>query len=175
MRRIVMSVLGCVMPGLAGIGCANQDGNNSQAIGSGKTSEAEMAKQAIQAVLKEKDRIGEVMGPKMRQATGHSHFAQVLGVYFSQVGALDLSKCPTDFRIVYIQWLQAGRKYHETAQQMPDGFGDALSMWAMSCLVRGELDGGASRVLNDRDGAFEQSEAAWRDLEKISVKYNAVP
>jgi hypothetical protein len=174
MRRIVMSVLGCVMLGLAGIGCANQDGNNSPPVGSSQQSEAEMTKQAIQVVLNEHSRISETMKVKQGPDFVPSQAAQVLGAGVSQLEAIDLSRCPTDFRIAYGDYLLASRKIVQSAKQMLDGAVGFVFLGAANCLTRGELDGGYSRIQKELDCAIDQVHTAWNEVQRISTKYNAI-
>jgi hypothetical protein len=166
MRRIVISVMGCGMFSLAGVGCSHQDVNEFQAFVTNKPSEAEQAKQAIRAVLDETCRLDTAFRAKLD--ADPSQFRKGISAHLSQLDAIDLSKCPMDFSVAYMQHLRAEQKRCELILQMPSGsVGEALAG-----VLRGELDGGASRFKRDVDSALEKSEAARFELFKVAAKYN---
>jgi hypothetical protein len=166
MRRIVMSVLACAMLSLAGVGCSHQDVNEFQAFVSNKPSEAELAKQAIRAVMEETCRLDNAFRAKLD--ADPSQFRKGISAHLSQLDAIDLSKCPMDFSVAYMQYVRAEQKRSEVILQMPSGsVGEALAG-----VLRGELDGGASRSKRDVDSATDRSEAAQFELFKVAAKYN---
>jgi hypothetical protein len=135
--------------------------------------EAEMIKKAILAILKEDDRIGKAMQGKIGEDATPSQVAQAINSSCSQAEALDLSKCPAEFRVAYKQHLRAWRDAQAAVQQLPDGFLEGVFMGAMNSLLRDESDGGQKRLEGDLKRAIERVRTSWEEVEKSGAKYGA--
>ena len=58
-------------------------------------------------------------------------------------------------------------------QQLPDGFLEGVFMGAVNRLLRGETDGGTSRLEGGLKRALERVRDTWIEVEKIGAKYGA--
>ena len=157
---IVHLTLGAAL--LTGVGCSLK-------------SEEEKTKQAILFILREDKRIHEAtIEQQLRRSDATpSQLAQAIANYCAQAEALNLSSCPADFRVAYRHHIHAWRKVQAAVQELLDGFLEGVFIGFFNSLLRGELDGGVSRLLSNVENAEKQVEATWMEVEKIAAKYGA--
>lgn len=134
---------------------------------------AERTKEAILSILKEDRRIGDATLRRLGGDSTPSKVAQAVGDYCAQAEALDMSACPADFRVAYRHYIAACRELQKAIQELPDGFLEAVLMGIINSVLRGERDGGLSRLSDKIEGAVKQVEATWMEVENIGAKYGA--
>jgi hypothetical protein len=86
---------------------------------------------------------------------------------------MDMSDCPADFRVAYRQHIRAWQGVQAEVQQLPEGFLDGIFMGALNAILRGEVDGGTSRLENNLKQATQELNRTWEEVERVGAKYGA--
>jgi hypothetical protein len=102
-----------------------------------------------------------------------SQIAWSIGVYCDGLERIEMSDCPADFRVAYRQHMRAWRDTQAAVKQLPDDFLEGLFMGFLNRALRGEQDGGTSRLEGDLKKAVERVRTTWEEVEKIGAKYGA--
>lgn len=99
--------------------------------------------------------------------------AWAIGRYCDALGQLDMSDCPADFRVAYRHHLGAWREAQAVIAQLPDGFFAGLFTGFKNALLRGEVDGGTSRLEGSVKRAAERVRDTRIEVEKVGARYGA--
>ena len=129
-------------------------------------------KAAILRVLQADKELGAKRDTLSPNATP-SQIAQAIREYCSNLERLDMSDCPADFRVAYRHHMGAWREAETSIRQLPDGFMESVLMGAINGVLRGEPDGGTSRLQGGLERAFERVRDTWIEVEKIGANYGA--
>jgi hypothetical protein len=127
-------------------------------------------KVAVERVMKADQKLMEERDKLPPQATP-SQMAWAVGSYCDALEHLDMTDCPADFRVAYKQHMRAWREVLAALQQLPDGFLEGVLVGAVNALLRGEIDGGATRLEGDLKQAIERVRTTWEEVEKIGARY----
>jgi hypothetical protein len=100
--------------------------------------------------------------------------AWVVGCYCDALERLDMSDCPADFRIAYRHHIRAWREAKSVVEGLPKGFWSGFFLGLKNAVLRGEGDGGQSRLEGDLKRAQDGVSQSWREVERIAAKYGAV-
>jgi len=168
MRNSIFVVVVTVMC-IVAAGCSE---SSTSSKSSPAQSEAEKTKQAILRVLRADQHFAKKRESLPPNSTP-SQIAWAVGQYCNDLERLDMADCPADFRVAYRHHMGAWREAQAAVQQLPDGFLEGVFMGAMNGLLRGESDGGTSRLEGGLKRALERVGDTWIEVEKIGAKYGA--
>jgi hypothetical protein len=135
-------------------------------------SQAEKDKHAILRVLRADQELTRQRDALPPGATP-SKIAWAIGRYCDDLERLDMSDCPADFRVAYRHHVGAWREARAAIAKLPDDIFEGVFMGAMNSILRGELDGGASRLEGDVKRSLERVRDTWIEVEKIGARYGA--
>ena len=141
-------------------------------VTAGCTSSEDKANQNILRVLRADKELAKKRESLPPNATP-SQIAWNVGQYCNDLERLDMADCPADFRVAYRHHIGAWREAQAAIQALPDGFLEGLFMGAMNGILRGEADGGTSRLEGGLKRALERVRDTWIEVEKIGAKYGA--
>jgi hypothetical protein len=119
----------------------------------------------------------EQLSKKFKEAPPNlapGQIAWLIEQYCVALERLDMSDCPSDFRVAYKQHMRAWREAHVAVNEIPDGFVDGLVVGFMNGLVRGERDGGLGRMESKLRNAEDRIRTTWEVVERIAGQYGAV-
>lgn len=102
-----------------------------------------------------------------------SQVAWAVSNYCTELERINMSDCPADFRVAYKHHMTAWRETLAAIQQLPDGFLEGVFMGAMNSVLRGEADGGQSRLEGGFQAALTRVRTTWEEVERIGAKYGA--
>jgi hypothetical protein len=159
--RLMLLLLGVLPLVLAVPGCGGPADNEQ---GAAKT------KAAIERVFRADDKLAKERERLPPKATP-SQIAWSFGVYCDALERLDTADCPADFRVAFGQHIRAWREAQVALQQLPDGFLEGLLMGALNSVLRGENDGGTSRLEGELKRTIERVRTTYEEVEKIGAKY----
>lgn len=140
------------------------------AAGCGK---AAQTKQAILRVFKADTELS-LKRESLPADASTTQVAQAIEQYCTELERLDMSDCPADFRVAYVQHIRAWRETRAAVEQLPSGFLTGFFMGAVNSLLRGEIDGGQGRMEGALKGALERVRITWEEVERVGAKYGAV-
>lgn len=140
--------------------------------GCGGKSEAERVCAAVLRVLKEDRQLVE-RTQNLPPDAKPSQVAWAIGRYCDGLEALPMSDCPADFRVAYKQHTRAWRAVQDATAALPNGLWSGLWMGVKNQLLRGEADGGQSRLEGGLQKAFDEVKQTWQAIEQTAAKYGA--
>jgi hypothetical protein len=147
-------------------GCSNSSGTSESTPGAEKT------KQAILRVLRADEQLAKKRDSLPPNATP-SQISWAIGEYRKELGRLDMSDCPPDFRVAYRHHISAWGDAEAAIKQVPEGFLEGVFVGAMNSLLHGEIDGGGRRLEGNIKRELECVRDSWFEVEKIGAKYGA--
>lgn len=100
-----------------------------------------------------------------------SEIANGVRVYVSKANALDMNECPADFKLAYRRHVKAWSRAGNAIDELPDGIVDAVFIGAINSLLRGELDGGQSRLEGGLAAADNEIRETWYAVEDIALSH----
>lgn len=106
-----------------------------------------------------------------RPDTTPSQYALAMGQFCDALERLDMSDCPNDLEVACKQNIRAIRDGQAVLQQFPESFLEGVASGAMNYLVRGEPDGGLSRLEEEVQRALERIRVTSENVENIAAKY----
>jgi len=174
--RFCTSILAAFIVVLCLIGCdaaaAKSNGKDSG------LSEAERAKRADEERIKvailrvfEEDSVFSKKKENLPPNSSPSQIAWAVGGYCTEMERINMLDCPPDFRVAYKHHTTAWREAHAAIQQLPDSFLGGVFMGAMNSVLRGEIDGGQSRLEGGLKTALMRVRTTWEEVERIGAKY----
>jgi|GEM_PF-3607828 len=101
-----------------------------------------------------------------------SQRAWVMDQFGDAVERVDVSGCPDDFQAASRQFVQAVREFAQTTAQYPDNFLEALQQGGANFLVRGEVDGGQTRLDNAVERARKRCVVTMEELRRVGQRYD---
>lgn len=96
---------------------------------------------------------------------------EMLKQYCDNFQKLDISDCPANFKIALKHYMSALQNFLEEIQKLPTSFAEGFVMGFFNKLLRGELDGGISRLENNFKQALNRVNTTWEEVEKIAAQY----
>ncbi len=102
-----------------------------------------------------------------------SQVAQAIDKYCGELERVDMSDCPADFRVAYRHHIGACHEARRALEKLPDSILEGFFMGAINAALRGEMDGGTSRLEGGVNQAFGRVRETWIEVEKIGAKYGA--
>jgi hypothetical protein len=82
-----------------------------------------------------------------------------------------MSGCPKDFRVACTQNIRALRDAQRVIRRCPNGVVEGLLTGAKNYWLRGENDGGATRLQDEVKAALKRVRATSDEVERIAAKY----
>lgn len=135
-----------------------------------KPPEPPLANPAVQEVLRAYERLADKY-LAAKPDTTPAQYVWAMGQLCEALERQDMSECPRDFRVACEQNIRAIRDAKAILERCPDGFLQGVAMGAMNYLVRGEADGGLSRLENDVQAALRRIRFTSDEVERIASKY----
>ena len=140
---------------------------------SGCSSAKNTAKQNILRVIRADEALAKKRDALPANSTP-SQVAHTIGIYCAELEALDMSDCPPEFRVAYRHHIGAWRELQAAVREIPDGFWSQVFAGALNAWLRGEADGGTSRLEGGVNRALERIRDTWIEVERIAASYDAV-
>jgi len=125
--------------------------------------------EAIAAVIQADKTLWSQIEGKM--ASGMSSKEAVMS-YVGEIDELDLSACPTDFRVAYTEHVGAWRGMVVQLQSEPDGVIESI-VYGFAKGLGGDLSGGVNESLQARKSHLSKIQATWTEVEIIAARYGA--
>lgn len=132
------------------------------------------ARANILAVLRADQELARERESSVPASAGPIAMAAAVGRYCDRLESLDMSGCPADFRVAFRHHIGAWREVQAALQQYPDGFLQGLLVGAVNGMLRGEQDGGQSRLEGALRTGLERVRDTWIEVEKIGAAHGAV-
>jgi hypothetical protein len=98
-------------------------------------------------------------------------YAAALGKIAGVLDKEDKSGCPKDFQVACTQNIRALRDAQQVIRRCPKGVVEGLLTGAKNYWLRGENDGGASRLQDEVKAALKRVRATSDEVERIAAKY----
>jgi hypothetical protein len=133
----------------------------------------EKTRAAIERVLKADDKLAKEREKNLPPKANPSQIGWSIGVYCDGLERLEMSDCPADFRVAYRQHIRAWRDAEAAVKKMPDSFLEGVFVGIWNSALRGEADGGTSRLEGDLKRATERVRTTWEEVERTGAKYGA--
>lgn len=138
---------------------------------SGKANSTEAVRRVLQADdLASKETVHAV-GARETPST----YARAIGEYLALMHEVDMTDCPADFRIAFKHHLESWAELGEAVRALPEGFLEGFFVGALNGLLRGENDGGVTRMADEIKRASGAVSATFREVERIAAQYDVVP
>jgi hypothetical protein len=134
--------------------------------------QAEKDKQAVLHVLQADRQLALTRDRLPPQATP-AQIAWAIGRYCDDLERLPMADCPAEFRVAYRHHAGAWREAQAAIQRLPGDFFQGVLTGAMNSILRGELDGGASRLEGEVKRCLERVRDTGIDVEKTGARYGA--
>lgn len=141
----------CIAPGTA---CNNRDDPEVQAIA---------------AVLEADKTLSSQIEGKITSGTPAK---EAVMWYVSEIDELDLSACPTDFRLAYTEHVGAWRGMVIQLQSEPDSVIESI-IYGFAKGLGGDLSGGVNESLQARKLHLSKIQATWTEVEVVAARYGA--
>jgi hypothetical protein len=161
MREIALGIAALLALSSCGCGTSASD-----------VAHSDKTKQAILRVLGQDQQLAKKRKTLPPKSTP-TQIAWGVGQYCDELDRLDMSDCPADFRVAYTQHIRAWREAESAIQRLPDSFLQGVLMGAMNSILRGETDGGQSRLEGELKHALERVRMTWEEVERVGAKYGA--
>jgi hypothetical protein len=100
-----------------------------------------------------------------------SRNAAALGELCDILERQDKSGCPRDFQVACAQNIRAIRDAKALLERMPENALGGAAMGAMNYLLRGEADGGLTRMHGEIEEALKRIRFTSDEVERIAAKY----
>lgn len=100
-----------------------------------------------------------------------AQYAAVLGELCDVLQRQDMSGCPRNFRVACEQNSRALRDAQRAVEQYPEGFMEAVATGALNYWIRGEKDGGVTRLRDEVKTALDRVRATSDEVERIAANY----
>jgi len=108
---------------------------------------------------------------KARPETSPAEYASAMGELCDVLERQDMSDCPKDFQLACAHNIRAIRDGQAALRRCPNGFLEGVAMGATNHLVRGEADGGLTRLEGDIKEAMSRIRTTSDEVERIGAKY----
>jgi GYF domain 2 len=125
---------------------------------------------AMLRVLRENDSVSNLTVRAVGVKETPSAYTQAIASYLSRMRAVDTSDCPADFRVAYKHHLEAWEELQAAVGELPDSFLEGVFVGALNGLLRGELDGGMTRMLDSIKRASQEVRDSFREVENIAAR-----
>jgi len=103
--------------------------------------------------------------------TSPAQYASNMGELCDVLERQDMSECPRDFQVACKQNIRAIRDAQVALQQYPESFVDGVAAGAMNYLLRGEADGGVTRLEENLKAALRRIRTTSDEVERVAAKY----
>ena len=100
-----------------------------------------------------------------------AQYAAVLGELCDVLERQEMSGCPRDFRVACEQNARALRDAQRAVEQYPESFVEGVATGALNYWIRGEKDGGVTRLRDDVKSALNRVRATSDEVERIAANY----
>lgn len=166
--RTVTSLSAVALGWVLVVGC----NSSPSTTGAPAVTQAEKDKQATLRVLLADQQLAKQRDALPPDATP-AQIAWGIGRYCDDLERLPVADCPADFRVAYRHHLGAWREAQAAIAKLPDGFFEGVFMGAMNSVLRGERDGGTSRLEGEVRRSLERVRDTWIEVEKTGARYGA--